>query len=83
MSSSPCVFMDLGFRISGSSRINTLIKLTLLVETEEEDDDEDEADVDQDDADPSHEVKEEDGPENEADPTEGADNDVKSGKVFK
>ena len=73
VSSSP-VFMELGFHISGSSRINTLIKLILLVETEEEDDDE--ADEDEDEVYPSHEEEEEEVENEEED-------EDKSGKVLK
>ena len=63
-----------------SSSINTLIKLFLLAETEQADEDQDETGGDQDEADPSHELKEEDEFEN---PTELDDNDDESGIIFK
>ena len=75
VSSSHCVRMNFGFPINWSSRINTLIKLFLPVETEETDEDQDEADEDLDEADLSHELKEEIELENEADPTEDEDNE--------
>ena len=60
-------------RINLSCIINTIIKLFLLVETEQSDEDQDEAD-------PSHELKEEELFENDA--TEDDDNDDESGIVF-
>ena len=82
-----CMCLDVGFRINLSSSINTLIKLLLLVETEQTDEDQeqvdeyrDEAGGDLDEADPSHELKEEDEFEN---PTELADNSDESGMIFR
>ena len=73
--SSLLVCLDVGFRINLSSSINTLIKLFLLVETKQSDEDQDEAD-------PSHELKEEDEVENDL-TEDDDDDDDKSGIIFK